>query len=80
MISVSRAPTVAHADLLLEGSCNFRPCFPRAGHHCDRPCLGPPGLALYSLTESARTPFHAEPAQVKVRAPEEAAQTSVRPH
>jgi hypothetical protein len=26
MISVSRAPTVAHADLLLEGSCNFRPC------------------------------------------------------
>ena len=29
----------------------------------DRPRLDPPRLALYSLTESARTPFHAEPTQ-----------------
>jgi hypothetical protein len=27
----------------------------------DRARLGPPRLALYSVTESARTPFHAEP-------------------
>jgi len=40
---------------------HFPSPLPRAGHRCDRPRLGPPRLALYSLTESARTPFHAEP-------------------
>ena len=28
---------------------------------------GPAGLALYSLTGRANSPFHAEPAQVQVR-------------
>src|SRR4051812_1967766 len=56
---------MAHSDLLLKpvavsvpaSSCRYR---------CDRPRLGPPRLALYSLTESARTPFHAEPTQTQI--------------
>src|SRR5438445_764438 len=46
----------------------FPSLLPRAGYRCDRPRLGPPRLALYSLTERARTPFHAEPPHLKTGA------------
>ena len=64
---------MAHPDLLLKpvavsvpaSSCRspLRSAALRSAACCDRPRLGPPRLALYSLTESACTPFHPEPTQ-----------------
>ena len=49
-------------DFLLKPVAVSRPPLPRASLSCLRVRnSAPPRLALYSLTESARSPFHAEP-------------------
>jgi len=53
-------------DLPFETSCSFRLLHPRASRRCVRQRkLGPLRLALYSLTESAFFPFHAEPTHAR---------------
>jgi hypothetical protein len=54
---------VAHPDLFLKPVAVSAPAFVVRVTVTIRPRLGPLRLALYSLTESARTPFHAEPTQ-----------------
>ncbi len=72
MIPVSgapRAPIVIQSDLLSKPVAVSARCF--AASSCHSPLrsaaqVGPPRLALYSLTESARFSFHAEPAHSKL--------------
>jgi len=54
------------ADLLFETSCSFSGCGVASRNRIGRLQTGPK-TALYSLTESARSPFHAEPAQPEMR-------------